>query len=85
MRLLAIAALALLVAAPARAALAPAQIAALKAAATTSIVQRHVPSVVIAVDRDGSRTFAGAWGVRDLADRLPANVDTLYEYGSITK
>jgi len=85
MRLLAIAAFALLVAAPARAALAPAQIAALKAAATTSIVQRHVPSVVIAVDRDGSRAFAGAWGYRNLADRVPADIHTLYEYGSITK
>lgn len=85
MRLLAIAALSLLVAAPARAALAPAQIAALKAAATTSIVQRHVPSVVIEVDRDGTRVFAGAWGMRDIADRLPAGVDTLYEYGSLTK
>jgi len=85
MRLLAFVTAALLLAAPARAALPPAQIAALKAAATTSLVQRHVPSVVIAVDRNGVRQYAGAWGFRNLADRLPANVDTLYEYGSITK
>lgn len=85
MRLLAFACIALFAAAPARAALSPAQVAALKTAAATSLVQRHVPSVVIAVDRNGAREFAGAWGFRNLADRLPANVDTRYEYGSITK
>ncbi len=74
-----------LIAAPAEAALRPSQIDALKKAASVSIVERRVPSVVIAVDRNGKREFTGAWGMRNIADRLPANIDTLYEYGSLTK
>ncbi len=85
MRSIAFALALVLVATPAQAALRPSQIDALKKAATVSIVERHVPSVVIAVDRNGMREFAGAWGMRNIADRLPANIDTLYEYGSLTK
>ena len=65
--------------------LTPAQEHAIAAAADASLVQRHVPSVVVAVDRDGKRAYTHAWGLRDVADRLPANADTKYEYGSLTK
>ena len=40
---------------------------------------------MIAVNRNGKRVFGRAWGKRSLADNLPADIDTLYQYGSITK
>src|SRR5215469_13045774 len=61
------------------------QIHAIDAAANAAITQRHVPSVVVMVDRDGKRVFEKAYGLRNVADKLPANVDTKYQYGSITK
>ena len=67
------------------AALTPAQIAAIDAAAEKSLKVRHVPSVVVAIDRDGKRVFTKAYGYRNVADKLPADANTLYQYGSITK
>jgi D-alanyl-D-alanine carboxypeptidase len=69
----------------AEATLPAAQVAAIDAAARGMIAHQHVPSIVIVVNRDGKRVFARAWGTRNAADRLPATVDTLYQYGSITK
>ncbi len=67
------------------AALSGAQIQALDAAAAAALKDRHIPSVVIEVDRDGKRVFQKAYGYRDVADKLPANTQTLYQYGSLTK
>jgi len=67
------------------ASLSAAQIKAIDAAAETSLRVRHVPSVVVEVDRDGKRIFEKAYGYRNVADKLPANVNTLYQYGSLTK
>jgi D-alanyl-D-alanine carboxypeptidase len=39
----------------------------------------------VEVDRDGKRIFEKAYGYRNVGESLPANVDTLYQYGSITK
>ena len=62
-----------------------AQITAIDAAAEKSMNVRHVPSVVVAVDRDGHRIFQRAYGYRNIADKLPAQISTTYEYGSLTK
>ena len=66
-------------------ALRPAQLAAIDAAVRRTMLHQHLPSVVIEVNRNGKRVFARAWGRRNVADGLPATVDTLYQYGSITK
>ena len=63
----------------------PDQIAAIDSAVRQAIQGHHVPSVVIEVNRNGKRGFGRAWGKRSLADNLPADIDTLYQYGSITK
>lgn len=63
----------------------PDQVAAIKDAAQQALTASHVPSLVIEVDRDGNRVYARAWGKRSVADNLPANIETLYQYGSITK
>jgi D-alanyl-D-alanine carboxypeptidase len=46
---------------------------------------QHRPSVVIAISRDGQRIYRHAWGVQNVAADIPANIDTIYQYGSITK
>jgi D-alanyl-D-alanine carboxypeptidase len=61
------------------------QIAAIDAAVRQAMKEQQTPSVVIVVNRGGERIFARAWGSRNVADDLPAQVDTLYQYGSITK
>jgi D-alanyl-D-alanine carboxypeptidase len=63
----------------------PDQIAAVDAAVRQAIKEHQIPSVVIGVNRNGKLLFGRAWGKRNLADNLPANIDTLYQYGSITK
>lgn len=64
--------------------LAPGRIARLDAAAHDALA-RGIPSVVIAVARDGKTVFARAYGMRNVGDEVPANVATLYQYGSLTK
>lgn len=66
-------------------ALSSAQIQAIDAAAETAIRERHVPSVVVEVDRNGKRIFEKAYGYRNVGEHLPANVDTVYQWGSVTK
>ncbi|HZZ00794.1 MAG TPA: serine hydrolase domain-containing protein [Candidatus Baltobacteraceae bacterium] len=61
------------------------QIHALDSAGATALKERHIPSVVIEVDRDGKRVFEKAYGYRNVADKLSANTQTLYQYGSLTK
>lgn len=70
---------------PPAATLTRAQIAAIDAAAEKSLKVRRVPSVVVAIDRGGKRVFTKAYGYRNVADKLPADVHTLYQYGSLTK
>ena len=43
------------------------------------------PGAVVMVLRNGHVSFVRAFGWRDVARRLPARVDTLFEIGSITK
>ena len=50
-----------------------------------SMAERHISSVVLRIDVDGKNVYARAFGVRDVADRLPANLQTRYQYGSVTK
>jgi len=45
----------------------------------------HVPSIAIAVSRDGTTVYSHAYGYANLAQRVPATTDTHYEIGSITK
>lgn len=44
-----------------------------------------LPSLAYAVVVDGETVIAGARGVRDLATKAPADADTIYRIGSITK
>ena len=45
----------------------------------------QVPSAVIAIVQDGKVVYSKAYGFRDLESKTPANIDTYYEIGSITK
>jgi CubicO group peptidase (beta-lactamase class C family) len=49
------------------------------------MAQRQIPSIAVRVDRDGTNVYARTFGYRDLADRVPADLATRYQYGSITK
>jgi D-alanyl-D-alanine carboxypeptidase len=54
--------------------------------AVKSLLDRyHTPGASIEVIRGGMTVYAGAFGLRDIARRLPADVNTVYEIGSITK
>jgi D-alanyl-D-alanine carboxypeptidase len=45
----------------------------------------HTPGASVEAIHGGRIVYARAFGLRDVARRLPANVDTHYEIGSITK
>jgi CubicO group peptidase (beta-lactamase class C family) len=47
--------------------------------------EAKLPGWSIAVVRDGSTVYAGAFGARDSARGLPATADTLFGIGSVTK
>lgn len=47
--------------------------------------RREVPGAVIEIIRDGEPVYRKAYGLRDRARRLPAEIGTRYEIGSITK
>jgi D-alanyl-D-alanine carboxypeptidase len=61
------------------------QIGAITDSVKESMTQRQIPSIVVRVDKDGSSVYARAFGYRNLADRVPADMSTRYQYGSITK
>lgn len=49
------------------------------------LARTNTPSAAIAVVRDGNVVYRKAYGYRDVERRLPAEADTFYEIGSITK
>lgn len=61
------------------------QIAAIDTIARTVIDRQATPSVVIGVGRHGKLVFAKAYGYRNLDDKVPADVETMYGIGSNTK
>ena len=61
------------------------QIAAIDPIARTVIDRQATPSVVIGVGRHGKLVFAKAYGYRNLDDKVPADVETMYAIGSNTK
>lgn len=67
------------------AALTAAQITTIESSVRARMSAAQIPSVVIRIDRDGKNIYAHAFGYRDAADRIPANVNTRYQYGSVTK
>ena len=67
------------------AALSAAQIQRLETSVRQSMADRQIPSVVVRVDVGGENVYTKAFGDRDVADGLPADSDTRYQYGSITK
>lgn len=67
------------------AALSAAQIQSIESTIRQGMTDRQIPSVVVRIDRDGRNVYAHAFGYRDVADRLPADINTRYQYGSITK
>lgn len=69
----------------AAAALSTLQIQSIESTIRQGMADRQIPSVVVRIDRDGHNVYARAFGYRDVADRLPAAVNTRYQYGSITK
>jgi CubicO group peptidase (beta-lactamase class C family) len=62
-----------------------AQIAAIDTIAATVIDRKATPSVAIGVAKNGRLAFAKAYGYRNLDDKIPADVDTMYGIGSNTK
>lgn len=78
--------------APAFPAAAPAQSAtptfpsgAVTAAVAAMLTSQKAPSATVEVVQSGKVIYTHAFGLRDLAAKLPANVDTRYEIGSMTK
>jgi D-alanyl-D-alanine carboxypeptidase len=69
----------------AAATLSNAAISTIETSVQTGMAERHIPSVVVRVDRDGAPVYSRAFGLRDVANGLPADVQTRYQYGSITK
>jgi CubicO group peptidase (beta-lactamase class C family) len=63
----------------------PATVRTIDAVADDAMRQRHIPSVMIMVARHGQTVFARAYGTRNIHDDVPATVDTVYQYGSLTK
>lgn len=61
------------------------QVAAIDTIARTVIDRQATPSVVIGVGRHGKLVFAKAYGYRNLDDKVPADVETMYGIGSNTK
>jgi D-alanyl-D-alanine carboxypeptidase len=53
--------------------------------AATVIARKATPSVVIGIAKQGTLVFAKAYGYRNLDDKVPADVDTMYGIGSNTK
>lgn len=51
----------------------------------TFLAQEHVPSLSVAVARDGRVVWHQAYGYADVAARVPADSLTLYRIGSISK
>ena len=49
------------------------------------IAAAHVPSIAIAIARNGTTLYRNAYGYANLANHTPATVATHYEIGSITK
>ncbi|HEY5339531.1 MAG TPA: serine hydrolase domain-containing protein [Candidatus Aquilonibacter sp.] len=50
-----------------------------------AIARHQAHGLTIAILRDGSMVYEHAYGLRDVAGKLPATVATQYEIGSITK
>ena len=62
-----------------------AQIGTIESSVRARMSAAQIPSGVVRIDRDGKSVYARAFGYRDIAVRVPANVNTRYQYGSITK
>ena len=67
------------------AALSASQIGSVESAIHQRMVAAQIPSVSIRVDVNGKNVYAKAFGYSSLTYRSAANVDTCYQYGSITK
>jgi D-alanyl-D-alanine carboxypeptidase len=65
--------------------IAAATVARVDASVAKVMTAAHVPSIVVAVSRDGAIVYSRAYGYADVARRMPATVETHYEIGSITK
>ncbi|HEX5275642.1 MAG TPA: serine hydrolase domain-containing protein [Candidatus Rubrimentiphilum sp.] len=62
-----------------------AQISTIESSVRARMAAAQIPSVVLRIDRDGKNVYARAFGYRDVADRVPATLNTRYQYGSVTK
>ena len=51
----------------------------------TARIRWRVPGCAVSIVRDGKLVFAGGFGLRDPARRLPATADTLFGIASLTK
>ena len=67
------------------ASLSSAQVSAIENAVRGRMAAGQIPSVSVRVDIGGKNVYAKAFGYSSLTYRSAANVDTRYQYGSITK
>ena len=51
----------------------------------TAMASIHIPGASIAIIKDGSLIKAEAYGLADLENRIPAQPDTVYKIGSVSK
>ncbi len=69
----------------AAAALTPAQVAQIDKAVAQMMKAQHITGLTLGVGRSGKVLFARGYGLRDRARKLPANGQTVFPIGSITK
>ena len=49
------------------------------------MAEDRLPSLSVAVARDGETVYAGAFGLADVENAVPASTATVYPFGSVTK
>ena len=62
-----------------------AQVAAIRSIAERALQQQHISGLTVGVGRNGQVVFGCGYGLRDRARALPADADTVYPIGSVTK
>jgi CubicO group peptidase (beta-lactamase class C family) len=63
----------------------PSEISVIEKTISTFMTQEHVPSVSVAVVKDGKLAWTAAYGFSDLENFVPAKTSTMYRLASISK
>src|SRR5262245_27969217 len=50
-----------------------------------TMARQHVPGATVLVEHRGQRIVARGYGIADLENRVPSELDTVYQIASLTK